>query len=78
MMVTVKLFGTLRRFSHPDSPGVWHGDIPAGSTLQDLIDLLGAPEGEASAGAINGEGVPLDTPIPDQAIVMLVTNVNGG
>ncbi len=78
MFVTVKLFGTVRRLSQPETPGLWQGDIPEGSTVQDLINLLGAPEGEVAAAAVNGETVPFDTPIPDRATVLLVTNVNGG
>ena len=78
MLVTVKLFGTLRRFSHADTPGIWRGEIPPGSTLFDLAALLGAPAEEIAAGAINGDTLPLDTVIPQNATVMLVTHVNGG
>ncbi|MCL4559171.1 MAG: MoaD/ThiS family protein [Chloroflexi bacterium] len=78
MLVTVKLYGTLRRFSQPGTPGMWQGNVAGGSTLQDLITLLGAPEGEVSVAAINGETVPFETPLPDGATVLLVTNVNGG
>jgi sulfur carrier protein ThiS len=76
--ITVKLFGTLRRFSQPGAPGLWRGELPSGSTLQDLIVLLGAPDGEVSAAALNGEAVPFETPLTDGDTVMLVTNVNGG
>ena len=78
MRVTVKLFGTLRRFSAKDTPGIWQGEIPPGCTLSQLIERLGAPEGEVAAAAINGETLPLDTVIPENATLMLVTNVNGG
>lgn len=78
MNVTIKLYGTLRRFSDPATPGVWQGEIPAASTLRQLVDLLGAPEEEVAAAAINGETLPLDAVIPENATVMLVTNVNGG
>ena len=44
----------------------------------DLISLLGAPDGEVSAAAVNGVTVPFDTPIPKNATILLVTNVNGG
>ncbi len=78
MRVTVKLFGTLRRFSAKRTPGLWKGEIPAGCTLAELAARLGAPDGEVAAGAINGETLPLDTVIPENATVILVTNVNGG
>jgi sulfur carrier protein ThiS len=78
MRVTVKLFGTVRRFSRPATPGLWEGELPDGSTVQALISLLGAPDGEVSAAAVNGETVPFDTLIPDRATILLVTTVNGG
>ena len=78
MFVTVKLYGTLRRLSRPETPGLWEGEIAGGSTVQDLINLLGSPDGEVSAVAMNGEAVTFDTPIPDHAVILLVTNVNGG
>ncbi|HVN55768.1 MAG TPA: hypothetical protein VMT46_15655 [Anaerolineaceae bacterium] len=78
MHVTVKLYGTLRRFSLPDTPGIWSGEIPPGSTLLDLAALLGAPAEEVAAGAVNGETLALDTTIPPNAKIMLVTHVNGG
>jgi sulfur carrier protein ThiS len=78
MHVTVKLFGTLRRFSPKDTPGVWSGEILPGSTLLQLVACLGAPQDEVAAAAINGETVPLETVIPENATVMLVTHVNGG
>lgn len=78
MFVTVKLYGTLRRFSQKGTPGVWNGEIPAGCTLLNLAAHLGAPDDELAAASINGETLPLDTIIPEKATVMLVTHVNGG
>lgn len=78
MSITVKLYGTLRRFSHKGTPGVWKGKVPSGCTLRQLVSQLGAPEAEVAATTINGETLPLDTVIPENATVMLVTHVNGG
>jgi len=78
MVITVKLYGTLRRFSRKGTPGIWKGDVPSGSTVLELAAQLGAPEDELAAAAINGETLPLDTVIPENATVMLVTHVNGG
>jgi len=78
MKVTVKLYGTLRRLSNPGTPGLWNGEIPAGTTLRQLVTLLGTREEELAAAAIDGQVFPLETPIPDGAVVTLVTPVGGG
>lgn len=78
MFVTLKLFGTLRRFSQPGTLGLWQGQVPESSTVRDLITLLGSMEEEIAAVAVNGEVRPLDSLVPDGAILMLVTHVNGG
>jgi sulfur carrier protein ThiS len=78
MFVTVKLFGTLRRLSQKETPGYWRGEIPERSRIVDLITLLGTVEAEVAAAAINGEPYPLEAEIPDGAVVILVTPVNGG
>jgi hypothetical protein len=78
MQVTVKLFGTLRRFSNPGTPGVWVGEIPEGSTIRDLAGILGADEKEMAAASINKQNVDFDAVIPGQATVILVTPFGGG
>lgn len=78
MNVTVKLYGTLRRFSQKGTPGLWIGVIPRNSRINDLIDLLGTKPAEVAAASINGNVRPLDTEIPDGAEIILVTFVGGG
>ena len=78
MYISVKLFGTLRRLSGKDTPGLWQGEIPPGTTLLALIGLLGTREAEVAAAAIDGAVVPLETEIPAGATVTLVTPVGGG
>jgi len=78
MKVTVKLYGTLRRLSNPGTPGLWKGEIPPGTTLRQLVVLLGTREEELAAAAIDCQVFPLETPIPDGAVVTLVTPVGGG
>ena len=78
MHVRVKLFGTLRRLSQPGTPGVWEGEIPAGSRISDLVILLGTKEAELAAASINNQPAPFDTIIPPDAVVILVTPVGGG
>jgi sulfur carrier protein ThiS len=78
MRVAVRLLGTLRRFSLRDTPGVWEGELPAGSSLRDLLRAIGAEEREVSAASVNGTVRPLDTEILEGAEILLVTPVGGG
>ena len=78
MHVKVKLYGTLRRFSLKETPGVWQGEIPSGTRVRDLIASLGSSEAEVAAAALDNEPCALDDFIPDGAVVMLVTPVGGG
>jgi sulfur carrier protein ThiS len=78
MRIVVKLYGTLRRFSLADSPGMWQGEVPAHLSLSGLISFLGTQEAEVAAAAINGVVVPLDSEIPSGAVITVVTPVGGG
>ncbi len=78
MTVTVVLVGTLRRYSLPESPGEWSGQIPEGSRLRELARAIGIPEGLARSAAIDGTLANLDTPIPTGARVMFFSPVSGG
>ena len=78
MHVTVKLFGTLRRLSQPETPGYWAGEIPDHSKIIDLIAILGTSNKEASHAAINKKVCPFDTEISENDEITLVTNVGGG
>jgi sulfur carrier protein ThiS len=77
-LVTVKLFGTLRRLSNKETPGLWKGEVPDGTRILDLLAILGTVEAEVAAAAINGQPAQLDAVIPPDAVVILVTPVNGG
>lgn len=77
-MVTVKLFGTLRRLSNKETPGLWKGEVPDGTRILDLLAILGTVEAEVAAAAINGQPAQLDAVIPPDAVIILVTPVNGG
>ncbi len=76
--VTVKLFGTLRRLSSPETPGVWRGEIPENSRISDLITRLGTKEAEVAAAMLNNEACDLNAEISDGAVVVLVTPFGGG
>lgn len=78
MEVRVHLYGTLRRFSQPGTPGFWVGNLPEGSTILHVIEQIGAEPREVAAAAINDRHCPLDTPIPPEAEVLLVTHIGGG
>jgi sulfur carrier protein ThiS len=74
----VKLFGTLRRFSSPQAPGFWTGELPDGSTAHDLIKLIGADADEVAAVSINGTVRRLDTKIDGNDEILLVTTMGAG
>jgi molybdopterin converting factor small subunit len=78
MFVRVKLFGTLRRLSQPETPGLWQGEIPSGSRISDLLKIINSGLSEANAAAINGQPSSFDAEIPDGAEVVLVTPMGGG
>lgn len=60
MKVEVRLYGSLRRY-RPAADGPAHRPfavaLPAGSSVADLGQQLGLPEGLISAAAVNGEAV---------------------
>jgi hypothetical protein len=78
MPIKVKLYGTLRRLAPPETPGVWQGTVPLGTTIEGLIYLLGTKPGEVYSATINGKLYPFETEIPDGADVVLVTPFGGG
>lgn len=78
MQITVKLYGTLRRFSLPDTPGLWIGEIPDGSTVRDLLHHFGTSEAELAAAAMDDQIISLDTSLESGNCLILVTPVGGG
>lgn len=78
MFITVKLYGTTRRLSLPRSPGRWQGEVPPGTTIAGLIQILGSTTAELSNAMMNGEICSFDTDIVDGAEIILVTPVSGG
>ena len=78
MFVRLKLYGTLRRLSNPETPGAWEGEIPTGNTIREAILLLGAGQYEACAAAMDGEPCSLDTVILEGKEITIVTPMGGG
>jgi molybdopterin converting factor small subunit len=76
--VQVKLFGPLRKYSDPDSPGHLRVELPAGSTVADLVSRIANQRGEVAACAVNGRTRKLDTVIQEGDVVMLLSRLGGG
>ncbi len=78
MHVRVRLFGSLRRLSQPQTQGLWQGEVPLGTTIEELILMLGTVPGEVYVASINGQLVDFESAIPDGAEVILAPAVGGG
>lgn len=78
IIVNVKLYGTLRRFSQPETSGRWQGKVPEGTSVNDLISIIGSSVAEVAGATINGDFVPFEAVIPNRAEVGLVTPMGGG
>jgi sulfur carrier protein ThiS len=78
LKVQVHLYGTLRRFSDPDTPGIWSGELPSHATIRDLLKAIGTSDQEVSAAAINGKTCPFETRIPEGQKIVLVTPIGAG
>ena len=57
MTIAVRLFGTTRRLSNTGTPGRWEGEIPDGSTVEDLIAAVGSSRREVTSVAIDEDSV---------------------
>jgi sulfur carrier protein ThiS len=78
MKIRAHLYGTLRRFSQPGTPGMWQGEFPTGTTMLELIRQIGASEREVAVASINGNVCALETQIPEEAKIVLVTHMGAG
>ena len=77
MKATVHLYGPLRRYSPPETPGLMRVDIPDGSTIEDLIDHIGIDRKEAMATAINGKACAVNRQISENDEVHLIAQLGG-
>jgi sulfur carrier protein ThiS len=78
MFLKVKLYGTLRRLSQLETPGLWQGEVPDGITIFNLIEYLGTRPEEVAAATINRVPCSLETIIQDGDEIILVTPFGGG
>jgi molybdopterin converting factor small subunit len=76
--VTVRLFGTVRRFSQAGTPGTWRGQVPRGISVRGLIELVGSSDREVAGATVDEEFVGFDHKIMQDAEVKLVTPIGGG
>ncbi|MGH2536800.1 MAG: MoaD/ThiS family protein, partial [Candidatus Promineifilaceae bacterium] len=80
--ISVKLHGLLRAQRPAAAAGAPHHpfvvELPAGARLADLIRALGAPEGQVSAAAVNGQHAADDAALSDGDQVSLFPPAAGG
>jgi sulfur carrier protein ThiS len=78
MQLVVKLYGTLRRLSQPETPGRWEGSVPDGLTVEGLVEFLGTRIEEVAAATINGTPCLFQDALSDGDTIVLVTPFGGG
>jgi molybdopterin converting factor small subunit len=82
LLVTVKLYGVLRRHRPEAAAGEPHHpfqiELPDGATATDLAGLLGIAEGHVNATAVNGQAVAEDQLLSDGDQVSLFPPAAGG
>lgn len=82
MELTVKLYGTLRKYRPDSAGGAPHQpfviSVPERSTVIDLIHILEIGEGTVNASAVNGDAVDNQTILHDGDTVSLFPPAAGG
>jgi sulfur-carrier protein len=79
MLIQVKLFATLRRYAGDTSPGQpIPVELPAGATLQDLVELLGIPLQETKIAYVNAKAQELDWVLQPGDEVGIFPPIGGG
>jgi sulfur carrier protein ThiS len=79
MQVRVKLLGTLAAYSsRPCPPEGLDLDLPVGSTIETLVEVMGIPRDRVAIATINNVLAKADDPVPDQGVVKLMQRLAGG
>ncbi len=79
MLVHIKLFATLSRFSEGGYAGApFEFELPEDSTLQDLVKLLNIPAEEAKVTFINGTIQSMDWIIQPADEIGIFPPIGGG
>ncbi len=76
--VKVTLFADLRRYLPPGVDGPHPRSVPIGSTVADLLNAIGIPEGTDLTVGLDGELADREAPLRDGADVMLLSPMEGG
>lgn len=79
MQVQVKLIATYIQHLPPGTEGnIATIDVPAGSTVKEIMTPFGIPLDDSSVIAVNGRTVPLDTTVCEGDKVVAFSAVAGG
>ena len=79
MLIQVKLFATLRRYAGDTLPGQpIPVELPAGATLQDLVDQLDLPPEETKVVFVNARAQELDWVLQEGDEVGIFPPIGGG
>jgi sulfur carrier protein ThiS len=82
MELTVKLYGTLRKYRPDTAGGAPHQpfttSLPENSTVFDVMRALAIADGAVNAAAVNGDSVTNDTVLHDGDSVSLFPPAAGG
>ncbi len=78
MIVTVRLYGSLRRFSSPENSGCWQGCFPESTRVRDVLARLGAEEREVAVVSCSGVRCGLDCLVKPGAELVVVPYIGGG
>lgn len=60
------------------TPGKWKAEVPSGTTIGELIQMIGADKKEIAVATINGKSVPFSHVVEEGIEVTLVSHMGGG
>ncbi|GAB4421656.1 MAG: hypothetical protein Kow002_10680 [Anaerolineales bacterium] len=79
MQVHVKLIATYRAHLPPGTEGnLTTVDVPAGSTVKEVLMPFGIPLDDSSVIVVNGLTVPLDSPVSEGDTISAFSAIAGG
>ena len=79
MRIEVRLFATLAAFLPPlNREGATTLDVPAGSTVHDVIERLGIPADFERVSLVNGGDATPDRPLRPGDVVTIFPPLSGG
>jgi sulfur carrier protein ThiS len=78
VQITAILFGTYARLLPPSDQGRATLDVPAGSTVEDVLDALAVPAQERTFLTLDGERVAPEKPLHEGAELRIIVPLGGG